>query len=206
MDLVQPRPITRRTLAHGAAWSVPALMVAAAAPAFAASAPPGLQGWVKISKSCTGTGSRRTFSYVVDGDGDGTRYPTGIGYGLYVLNTASTTGVCCASITYYLPSTLTGVTWTRQGAFQGWSTPIADASAPAMAGMTGYTTTYSDTYGWTFTPASATVSAFTIANGVPTFTATTSVTTYCGSTMTVAAYRSVKVNNVTIAFSRTTQL
>ena len=80
---------SRRTVAAGIAWSVPAVAAATAVPAFAASPPPGLNGWVTIWREQRGYydsyGYWRNTSCVVvyDGRGSGTG-PDGYPYGFYV--------------------------------------------------------------------------------------------------------------------------
>lgn len=77
--------ISRRTLAKGAAWTVPAAAVVAAAPAYAVSQVPpyALQGWLRVSRDCSRSGSN-TLLYDSDpGSGTGT---DGDPFGLYIKN------------------------------------------------------------------------------------------------------------------------
>lgn len=76
--------VSRRTLAKGAAWTVPAAAVVAPAPAYAVSQVPpyALQGWLRISRDCS-FGSN-TLTYDSDpGSGVGT---DGDPFGLYIKN------------------------------------------------------------------------------------------------------------------------
>lgn len=62
-----PRSASRRTIVKGAAWAVPAVTLATAAPALAASPipPNGLNGWVLLGRDC-----RATYEFTIDGRGD----------------------------------------------------------------------------------------------------------------------------------------
>lgn len=75
--------ISRRTLAAGAAWAVPAVAVATAAPAFAASKPPqpGLNGWVTVNKD-------RCYTRTFDGTSNSVG-PDGVPHGLFVWDDAN---------------------------------------------------------------------------------------------------------------------
>lgn len=186
------------------AWAAPAIVGVSALPAFAASAPPGLQGWVTVRKNCAYYSPTQT-QILVTIDGQGTRYPNGI-YGLYVHNVTSPTSITAASITFYLPNAIGDATWTREGNDQGWSTPALVSSD--QSGYKAYVTTYTGT--WTSYPASGGRPAYTIATGVPRFEGSALIPRsngYCGPDgLTVRAKRCVTVNGNNICFSRSVNL
>lgn len=193
--------ISRRTIAKGTGWAVPVVAVAAAVPAQAATLLPGLQGWVLIGRECTGGNSR----FNVNGNGDGTRYPAGQGYGLYVHNTSSSDTLTDATIWFMLPTNRVSGSWTLNGANQGWSVPVADSSVPSPcsvpAGYTAYKTSYSGL--WTCYPAGGSGAGaypkYCMANGVPIFYVGL---LNCATDVKVYACRSVKVNGTQFAFLR----
>ena len=139
--------VSRRTIARGALWATPVITVASAAPVLAASPVPGLNGWVEVGKNCPLSGAK---TVRIDGNGDGTRYPAGQGYGIYVVDLYQDTAVSNASITFYYPSSMT-ITWSANAGTSGWSLPVVDTSEP-VAGYIGYKTSYSG--GWTYYAAS----------------------------------------------------
>lgn len=206
-------PVSRRTLSRGLAWSVPAVAVAAPARAMAASPIPGLNGWVQVGRACEGYWEwswgwqlRYRINLRIDGTG-GQLFPHSDGFGLYVLNTNPSSTVTGAKITFYYPNPPAGnVTWTRVGGNQQWSVPTLDAGALPKPGYAAYTTNFTGT--WTHTPASGSTPAFTMANGVPNFTATADGFTSdpCSPNMTVYARRSVTVDGDEIAFERSVQI
>lgn len=55
--------LSRRTLTKGAAWSIPAIMIGAPAPALAASKPSGCQTIPWVGGTYTGSPGRRTYTY-----------------------------------------------------------------------------------------------------------------------------------------------
>lgn len=151
--------VSRRVLARGAAWAVPAVTIAAAAPALAASPPPpGLQGWLGVGKTCVSG----TDTLTIDGRGS---FPT---RGLWVYYTTSTTVLTGARMTFYYPTSLGTLTWSDS--INGWSKPVVTTGVdPVMPGYTAYTTYY--TGGWTWVNATGTDPDYTLANGDPYFTA-----------------------------------
>ncbi|WP_432560132.1 hypothetical protein [Granulicoccus sp. GXG6511] len=76
--------VSRRTLAKGVAWTVPAAAVVAAAPAYAVSQVPpyALQGWLRVSRNC-GWDSNTLIYDSAPGSGTGT---DGDPFGLYIKN------------------------------------------------------------------------------------------------------------------------
>lgn len=182
--------LSRRTVVRGAAWSVPVVAFAGAAPAFAASLPPGLQGWVTVAKRCRWT-SQSTLE--IDGRGS---YPD---RGLWIYNTRETTTIADAKITYYFPNSLGTLTWQAAAGNSRWSVPAVDNSAPVIAGHTAYTSTY--TGGWQFVDSPGDGVDYTYATGQPHFSANLSYSS-CQRTITAYARRSVIVNGETIDFTR----
>lgn len=183
------------------AWAAPAIVGVSALPAFAASAPPGLQGWVIVRKDCSYNPTRISVTI----DGTGPRYPGGQ-YGLYVHNTTPSTSLTAASITFYLPDAIGNATWTRVGADQNWSTPVLVPSD--RSDYKAYETTYTGT--WTYHPASGSRPAYTIATGVPHFVGSAlfpSSNGYCSRDgLTLWAKRCVTVNTSEICFPRSVNL
>lgn len=96
---------SRRTIAKGAAWAVPAVAVAAATPAMAASLrkDPGINGWVMNSPESDGScfwGTREyrlEVSSIQSGSG-----PDGAPFGLYLYDTEPANVISNASITYWI--------------------------------------------------------------------------------------------------------
>ena len=180
-----PSGPSRRALVAGAAWAVPAIAIASAAPAMAISTPPGLQGWVTISRS--------------GGDGNCTLEIDGVGNyavrGLWVFNTTNATGVTGAFIVFYYPMSLGILTWSAATGNTNWSAPAYDSGDTTVAGHYAYKTTYSG--GWTWVNATPT---YTLATGDPHFT--TSSTTCPNGNIDVYARRTVTVDGSTISFLR----
>lgn len=184
------RRVSRRTLAKGAAWTTPVLLVGVVAPPASASAQPGLQGWVTIGKSCNAVS---TMTLTIDGVGS---YPD---KGLWVYN-AQPAQISNAYITFYYPTGLGPIAWTPTAANSNWSTPTVDTTAPGITGYTAYTTRYSGT--WTY-HATGTDGPYSTADGQPSFTATvTRAATYCTNGVSAYARRTVSVNGVTYTFLR----
>lgn len=116
--------LSRRGLAKGAAWSIPAITVASSAPALAASPlPPQMHNYFYVSYNEDQDGNIDDstdfkFYSIVPGSTDP-------GPGFYVDNTTTSTTITNASVTVYLPQS--GLTWTNEGG-SGWTTPTADAT------------------------------------------------------------------------------
>lgn len=186
--------VSRRVLAKGTAWTLPAVAVAAAAPRVAASPPPpGLQGWVQIGKQCRSGADTLT----INGVGD---YPD---RGLWVFYTTAATVLTNARVTFYYPSSLV-ITWSAAAGNSGWSVPATGGPDPAIAGFTAYTTSYSGAWTWV----NGTPDDYSLANGDPNFTGSVALTNaYCDSDgLPVYARRTVTVttgsNSETITFLR----
>lgn len=110
---------SRRTLVRGAAWSVPVVAVATAAPAMAATLrmDPGINGWVLNTASPSGC----NHSLTVDSNRPGTG-PDGAPFGLYIYDTNDDDVITNATMTYWIEGTHTGVTWsTLTGHSPCWS-------------------------------------------------------------------------------------
>lgn len=184
---------SRRVVAKGVAWTLPAVSVAASAPAFAASFPPGLQGWTYWTRNCPG-GSSMTLE--LDGAGpDGQVYPT-TQYGLYVFNTTASTVLTSASITFtYSPGCSGTMSWSAlPGSGSNWSTPT-------QVSPNTYRTSYSGT--WTYAPAVGTNPSYSVTTQTPAFTTTISCT--CQA-QTLTIVRSVTVDGTPISFTRAISL
>lgn len=137
--------ISRRTIAQGITWATPAVLVAGAAPAFAASPkPPGLQGWVLASRGCNN--SRLTIDFDSSPSNPGT-IPAG-GYGLWIFDATSTTQARNASVTVYVPTSWGQLSVSSSTGNSGWSTPVLDTTVTQIPAKRAYTTKY--TGGWTF--------------------------------------------------------
>lgn len=124
----EPGVTSRRRVLTTAAWSIPVIATAVAAPAQAASQVRGIGGWVEVE-----------WSKRVTLDSRGT-YPD---RGLWVTDTVSGDTITNATITFYL-SVTTLATWSALGGNEGvWSLPV-DIGTSTIAGtpVRGYTTTY----------------------------------------------------------------
>lgn len=122
------RQLSRRTLAKGGAWSIPVLMVGAAAPAFAASLrkDPGINGWVlNTPRSLGDCAHTLEVNSAIAGKG-----PDGAPFGLYLYNIADDAVITSPSITYWIIGNQRA-TWTSLSghstcwAYQGRGTPQA---------------------------------------------------------------------------------
>lgn len=150
--------LSRRTLTRGAAWSLPALTVAGAAPAVAASSttPPalGVAGRVTYNAAWNTENPDGTRSYKVFSTLPGTTTP---GAGYRVTNTTTSTTITNYSVTYYLPAS--NLTFSQgPSSNAGWSLLSRDTSK-ATKSYNGYTYyAYTSTY----------TSAITAVNGTTT--------------------------------------
>ncbi|MEI2776891.1 MAG: hypothetical protein V9G19_13170 [Tetrasphaera sp.] len=191
------QPSSRRTLAKGAAWSIPVMAMGSFAPARAASLPPGLQGWVNLIKGCD-TQSPRNMTVEINGIGN---YPT---RGLWVYNTTPTTVITGAKLTLYFPSDWNVTSITAATGNSGWSVPAPDSSVPVKPGLQAYSTTYTGT--WQYVAASGGNPAYSYTVGQPHFMATAVVTAgqgYCSTNgFPVTARRTVFVNGHEVTFER----
>lgn len=154
-----PSP-SRRSILTTAAWTVPAITLAAAAPAFADSTPPirldpGINGWVLVTY-----GTTYGFDATFDSDPAGTdpASPDGAPFGLYVYD-AVTDGVQVplggASITLWFRGVVGRWTYGSRnsnpnggGHGSGWSSPVSVGTRTQPDGLTyyGYRFDYSGGY------------------------------------------------------------
>lgn len=184
------RPLTRRTVAKGAAWVTPVLMTGAIAPAVSASPQPGLQGWVDVGKSCNLVS---TMTLTIDGTGS---YPD---RGLWVYN-AQPSQLSNAYITFYYPTGLAPISWSANSANSNWSIPAVDATATPISGFTAYTTRYSGT--WTY-HATGADGPYSTADGQPSFSGRVSgAGTYCRNGVDLYARRTVSVDGTPVMLLR----
>lgn len=182
---------SRRSVAKSVAWTVPVIAVGTAAPAASASTtatPPGLQGWVQVTETCDArTGARLG----INGAGS---YPD---RGLWVYNTTPATTITNASITFYFPTTM-NLTWSyASGGSTQWTLPTKDPSAPAVTGMTAYTTRYTGAFAYVKGNP-----VYSYALGQPAFQTQTLSYSYCLSAVRAYARRTVTVDGKQISFLR----
>lgn len=184
--------VRRRTVVRGAAWAVPAVVVATSAPAFAASPVPpgGLDGWVELEKRCDDR--RGPTRLTVDGTGS---YPN---RGLWVFVTPAGPTPSNATIIFYLQSST--LTFSNSSG-TGWSNLVRasglDTTAPAT-GYYAYQTTY--TGAWTYFDSSGTSTDRWEADTDPQFQTTYSA----NDCVTIRAYarRTVTTSLGTVTFLR----
>lgn len=140
------RSIDRRTLAKGAAWSVPAVVVAATAPASAASGPaPQLQvaGRVTWNRSWYYENIDNYRSFKIFSTRPNSTLP---GPGYCVTNTTTSTTITAYTVTFYLPYSSSLTFYAGPDGADGWSTLRRDASKPSKysngVSYYPYTTSY----------------------------------------------------------------
>lgn len=185
--------VSRRAVSHGALWSAPVIAVAAAAPALAASFPPGLQGWTFWQRQC---GSSTT-TLTLDGNGPNNVVYPNTQYGLYVYYATPGTTLTNACMSFQYSPGFPSITWTPlAGSGAGWSLPTL------VPGTSTYRTCYSG--GWTFGAASGSDPAYAITAQVPIFRGTARISTCLSQSLTIT--RTVTVNGNEITFSRTITL
>lgn len=130
--------ISRRSLSRGAAWAVPAITVAAASPAIAASTttPPalGVAGRVTYNASWNTENPDGTNSYKVFSTIPGTTTP---GAGYRVTNTTTSTTITNYTVTYYLPTSSLSFS-TGPSSNAGWSLLSRDTTKASKT-YNGYT-------------------------------------------------------------------
>lgn len=194
LDPVAPRSPARRTIVKGAAWAVPAVALATAAPAHASSPipPNGLNGWVTLSRSCS-----RNPQFSIDGRGNF----TGGGAndrGIWTFVPApGGTAPTFAEIIFYFDRD--GWSFANSSG-PGWSNleryPAGDSGAPA--GFYAYRTVY--TGGWTFVDRPGESQDAWVADSDPYWLENDMP----GRCTTVCAYarRTITVNGVTVSFRR----
>lgn len=130
--------ISRRTVAAGAAWSIPAVAVATAVPAFATSPSlvRGINGWVTYQRW-----GLRKCTYTYDGTGTGVG-DDGLPKGLFAWPAESSQDITTApTMTFHLPQQ---VTWSDLNSGSQWSLPVY--AGQDSDGLYMYETTYSGGY------------------------------------------------------------
>lgn len=181
--------VSRRTLAKGAAWTVPAAAVVAVAPSVAASPipPRGLNGWVVLRRNCS-----QNPNFRIDGFGNF----TGGGAndrGIWTFVDDPNATITNAEIVFFFNRS--GLSFTN-GSQSGWSnlvrTPTLDGTSPAN-GYYAYRTTYNGT--WTYMPS---YDAW-VANSDPYWSTNLSS---CSNGIAGYARRTLTVNGETITFTR----
>ncbi len=123
--------LSRRTVVKGAAWAVPAVAAAAAAPIAATTLQlvPGINGWMMNSRQqrSGGLGSRRWCGYDASWDSRTVSTPTpdGAPYGLYVYNPNLDDVITGAEMILWIPDFASNITWgTGMGhSSTCWGTP-----------------------------------------------------------------------------------
>lgn len=190
--------LKRRSLVKGTAWAAPTIALGSAAPAMAASRPPGLQGWVTVGKSCDRDDPD---TLTINGTGGNNANPPNSGSrGLWVYNTTSNTTLSNARMTFYYPTSLGTIPWSPASGNSGWSTPAPSTVDPAISGFTAYTTYYSGS--WTYRGGhSNPLDDHHLADGRPNFRASLRIS-YCGSNLSVYARRTITVGGDVISFRR----
>lgn len=189
------RSPARRTIVKGAAWAVPAVTLATAAPAMANSPipPNGLNGWVDLIRRCS-----NDWEFRIDGRGNftgGGDNDRGIWtFVPYPGGSAPT----FAEIIFYFDRT--GWSFTNFSG-TGWSNleryPTGDGGAPT--GYFAYRTVY--TGGWTFDNGPGEDYDAWVADSDPYWRAN-EVPDRCSSGVCAYARRTITVNGETVSFRR----
>ncbi|MEW1964833.1 hypothetical protein AB0302_05480 [Micrococcus sp. NPDC078436] len=143
---------SRRAVATGLAWSVPAVAMVSAAPSFAVSLrkDPGINGWVLNSPTALG-GCRYSLDVNSAPPGGGAT-PDGAPWGLYLYDVSSQGVYSNAKLVYWVRGTHTAtqnpITWqAATGHSAQWSGPVLGAAQTKADGAvyTPYTWTYTGT-------------------------------------------------------------
>ena len=138
------RSLDRRTIAKGAAWAVPAVTIAAAAPSLAASVPvrkdPGVNGWV--ANTARSSGSCR-WTLEVDSTATGAT-PDGAPYGLYLYDITPESTVADVALIYWIIGEQSATWATLRGHSTCWSGPTRGKAQRKSDGLlyTPYTWKY----------------------------------------------------------------
>lgn len=164
MQRPEARDISRRTVALGAAWSVPVIAAAHASPAFAASPElvndPTLQGKINHRKTCDPAGYHYRsalypsgYKVLIDQVPEGGKTVTDVNgnpvsYGFYVLDGAADHKPTAASMTIYFPVEYGSFTFTNLAPRSGWTALTRDDNAPSINGLVAYTTSFVGTWVW----------------------------------------------------------
>ena len=143
---------SRRAVATGLAWSVPAVAMVSAAPSFAVSLrkDPGINGWVLNSPTNHG-GCRYSLEVNSAPSNPGTT-PDGAPFGLYLYDVSKDASYSNAKLVYWVRGTHTAtqnpITWqAATGHSTKWSGPVRGAAQTKADGFmyTPYTWTYTGT-------------------------------------------------------------
>lgn len=144
---------SRRAVASGLAWSVPAVAMVSAAPSFAASLrkDPGLNGWVLNTSTNLG-GCRRSLEVNSAPSGSAPRTTDGAPFGLYLYDVSQDASCSDAKLVYWVRGTHTEkqnpITWqAAAGHSTKWSGPVTGAPLEKADGFmyTPYTWKYTGT-------------------------------------------------------------
>lgn len=191
-DSLAVRNPARRTIVKGAAWAVPAVTIASAAPAMANSPipPNGLNGWVTLSRQC----NRNNGWFQVDGRGNF----TGGGAndrGIWTFVPDPNAQITFAEIIFYFNRN--NFTFTNRSEGNGWTNlnRFSQGDGVAPAGHYAYRALYTGNWTW-FQQYQA-----WSANDDPWWT-TNSASNTCNTTVTGYARRTITVNGETVAFMR----
>ena len=131
----EPTGLSRRTLAKGAAWAVPAVLIAAPAPALAASLrkDPGINGWVQTRTTPLLGSCRYRLDVTSDVAGTG---PDGAPFGLYLYDTLETDVISNAKLIYWIIGQQTASVSSRPGHSSCWTYVGPGTPQPKSDGYT----------------------------------------------------------------------
>lgn len=141
---------SRRAVATGLAWSVPAVAMVSAAPSFAVSPrkDPGINGWVRATPSGTCTSYSLDVNSAPSGAGP---TPDGAPRGLYLYDVSKDASYSGAKLVYWVRGNhvkQNPITWqAATGHSSKWSVPVTGAPQKKADGFeyTPYTWTYTGT-------------------------------------------------------------
>ena len=145
---------SRRAVATGLAWSVPAVAMVSAAPSFAASLrkDPGINGWVQVTRRGTSTNCTSNYSLdVTSAPSGGGVTPDGAPWGLYLYDVSKDASYSGAKLVYWVRGDHVAqntITWqAATGHSTKWSGPVTGAPQTKADGAvyTPYTWTYTGT-------------------------------------------------------------
>ncbi|MCT1459461.1 hypothetical protein M3G03_07895 [Aestuariimicrobium sp. p3-SID1156] len=135
--------VSRRTLAAGAAWAIPAVAVVGSAPAHAASLrkDPGINGWVRNTPNSLG---RCGWSLEVDSTVTRGATPDGAPWGLYIYDVEDGNTFTEAKLVYWIIGNQTASWSTLSGHSTCWNGPDRGTPRTKADGFlyTPYTWTY----------------------------------------------------------------
>lgn len=200
----EARLVSRRTLTRGAAWAAPVMVVAAAAPAYAASLrkDPGINGWV-LNTPTDLTGSCRWSLRVDSTPSPAGATPDGAPFGLYVYDTLPSDVLTQARITYWIIGNQTA-TWAANAQHSScWSNPVRGTPSVKSDGQTY--TPYTFTYACAINAAATTTGPDGVARlflgGFDTTATFTQPASLCND-VTYWTQRFITINGVQYTFER----